>query len=329
MAQAEVVATPQTKRTARPADPCIMVIFGAGGDLTGRKLIPALYNLAKADLLSREFAIVGLSHGAMSTDQFRQKVSAVVKHYAGGDLDQDIIEWFAKRLYYVSGEFDDRNVYAQLKDFLQKVDQDHTTHNNFFFYLATAPSFFGPIVEQLAAVGLMEEDNQHWRRVISEKPFGHYLDSARTLNVQLLKVAKEKQIYRIDHYLGKETVQNILAFRFAHGIFEPIWNRRYIDHVQISVAETVGVEGRGSYYDQAGALRDMVPNHIMQLISLNAMEPPISFEADAVRDEQAKILHAIQGWSSEEVLIKNVRGQHGAGIMDGQHVPGYREEEDV
>jgi glucose-6-phosphate 1-dehydrogenase len=329
MAQAEVVATPQTKRTARPADPCVMVIFGAGGDLTGRKLIPALYNLAKADLLSREFAIVGLSHGAMSTDQFREKVSADVKHYAGGDVDQDIVEWFAKRLYYVSGEFDDKNVYVQLKDFLQKVDQDHTTHNNFFFYLATAPSFFGPVVEHLAEVGLMEEDNQHWRRVIIEKPFGHDLDSARTLNVQLLKVAKEKQIYRIDHYLGKETVQNILAFRFANGIFEPIWNRRYIDHVQISVAETVGVEGRGSYYDQAGALRDMVPNHIMQLISLTSMEPPISFHADAVRDEQAKILHAIQGWSSEEVLVKTVRGQYGAGIMEGQHVPGYREEEDV
>jgi glucose-6-phosphate 1-dehydrogenase len=329
MAQAEVVATPQTKRTARPADPCVMVIFGAGGDLTGRKLIPALYNLAKADLLSREFAIVGLSHGAMSTDQFREKVSADVKHYAGGDVDQDIVEWFAKRLYYVSGEFDDKNVYVQLKDFLQKVDQDHTTHSNFFFYLATAPSFFGPIVEHLADVGLMEENNQHWRRVIIEKPFGHDLDSARTLNVQLLKVAKEKQIYRIDHYLGKETVQNILAFRFANGIFEPIWNRRYIDHVQISVAETVGVEGRGSYYDQAGALRDMVPNHIMQLISLTSMEPPISFHADAVRDEQAKILHAIQGWSSEEVLTKTVRGQYGSGIMDGQHVPGYREEEDV
>jgi glucose-6-phosphate 1-dehydrogenase len=329
MAQAEVVEAPQTKRTARPADPCVMVIFGAGGDLTSRKLIPALYNLAKADLLSREFAIVGLSHGAMTTDQFRQKVTADVKHYAGGDVDQDIVEWFCKRLYYISGEFGDKNVYSQLKDILQKVDQDHTTHSNFFFYLATAPSFFGPIVEHLAEAGLMEENNQHWRRVIIEKPFGHDLDSAKTLNQQLLKVAKEKQIYRIDHYLGKETVQNILAFRFANGIFEPIWNRRYIDHVQISVAETVGVEGRGSYYDTAGALRDMVPNHIMQLISLTSMEPPISFHADAVRDEQAKILHAIQPWSSEEVLTKTVRGQYGPGMMDGQHVPGYREEEDV
>jgi len=329
MAHADVMAVPQTKRTARPADPCVMVIFGAGGDLTSRKLIPALYNLAKADLLSREFAIVGLSHGAMSTDQFRQKVVADVKHYAGGDVDQDIAEWFCKRLYYISGEFDDQTVYPKLKDFLQKVDQDHTTHGNFFFYLATAPRFFGLIVEHLAEAGLMEENNQHWRRVIIEKPFGHDLDSARQLNLQLLKVATEKQIYRIDHYLGKETVQNILAFRFANGIFEPIWNRRYIDHVQISVAETVGVEGRGSYYDQAGALRDMVPNHIMQLISLTSMEPPISFHADAVRDEQAKILHAIQPWSSEEVLTKTIRGQYGPGIMEGQHVPGYREEEDV
>ena len=329
MAVTEAPLDLQQHRPGRPADPCVMVIFGAGGDLTGRKLIPALYNLAKAELLSREFAIVGTSHSKMSNEAFRQKVAEDIKSYAGGNVDQDIVEWFAKRLYYVSGEFDDKNVYAQLKDFLKKVDQDHTTHGNFFFYLATAPSFFGPIVEQLATVGLMEEDNQHWRRVIIEKPFGHDLESAKTLNVQLLKVVKEKQIYRIDHYLGKETVQNILAFRFANGIFEPIWNRRYIDHIQISVAETVGVEQRGSYYDQAGALRDMVPNHIMQLISLTSMEPPISFHADAVRDEQAKILHAIQPLSSEEVLTRTVRGQYGAGTVNGQRVPGYREESDV
>ncbi|MGA8491064.1 MAG: glucose-6-phosphate dehydrogenase [Terriglobales bacterium] len=329
MAVTEAPQDVKQNRPGKPADPCVMVIFGAGGDLTVRKLIPALYNLAKAELLSREFAIVGTSHSAMSTEQFRQKVAEDVKHYAGGDVDKDIVEWFAKRLYYVTGEFNDKNVYVQLKDFLQKVNQDHTTHDNFFFYLATAPRFFGPIVEQLAAVGLMEENNQHWRRVIIEKPFGHDLESAKTLNVQLLKVADEKQIYRIDHYLGKETVQNILAFRFANGIFEPIWNRRYIDHVQISVAETVGVEQRGSYYDQAGALRDMVPNHIMQLISLTSMEPPVSFHADAVRDEQAKILHAIQPLSSEEVLTRTVRGQYGPGSIHGQRVPGYREESDV
>ena len=176
MATTEALYETQQHRPGRPADPCVMVIFGAGGDLTGRKLIPALYNLAKAELLSREFAIVGTSHGKMSNDDFRQKVAEDLKHYAGGNVDQDIVEWFVKRLYYVSGEFNDKNVYAQLKDFLQKVDQDHTTHGNFFFYLATAPNFFGPIVEQLAAVGLMEEDNQHWRRVIIEKPFGHDLD---------------------------------------------------------------------------------------------------------------------------------------------------------
>src|SRR6202008_4879740 len=194
---------------------------------------------------------------------------------------------------------------------------------------AITPAFFGPVVEQLAAVGLMREENGHWRRVIVEKPFGRDLESAKALNKQLLKVADENQIYRIDHYLGKETVQNIMAIRFANGIFEPIWNRRYIDHVQISVAETVGVEGRGSYFDQAGSLRDMVPNHIMQLISLTAMEPPISFHADSVRDEQAKILHAIQPISAEEVLRRTVRGQYGEGVVDGQRLPAYRSEDGV
>jgi glucose-6-phosphate 1-dehydrogenase len=328
MAQADVM--PDIKqRKGRPAEPCVMVIFGAGGDLTQRKLVPALYNLARAQLLSREFAIVGISHSKMSTEDFRSKVTADMKHYAGADIDADIAEWFLKRLYYIAAEFGDKNVYAQLKTFLEKVDQDHSTHGNYFFYLATAPSFFGPIVEQLSAAGLMEEDNSHWRRVVVEKPFGHDLDSARALNAQMLQVVTEKQIYRIDHYLGKETVQNILAFRFANGIFEPIWNRRYIDHVQISVSETVGVEQRGSYYDTAGALRDMVPNHIMQLISLTAMEPPISFHANAVRDEQAKILHAIQPISAEDVLSKTIRGQYGSGTIGGEHVPGYREEEDV
>jgi len=319
----------QQPRPGRPGDPCAMVIFGAAGDLTRRKLIPALYNLAKQQLLSREFAIVGLSHGAMTQEQFRQKVTDDLTHYGGTEADHDVIEWFLRRVYYITAEFDNSNMYSQLKDFLGKVEKDHSTHGNCLFYLATAPRFFAPIVEQLAAVGLTNEDGQHWRRIIIEKPFGQDLESARVLNQQLLKVADEKQIYRIDHYLGKETVQNILAFRFANGIFEPIWNRRYIDHVQISVSETVGVEQRGSYYDHAGALRDMVPNHIMQLISLTAMEPPVSFQANAVRDEQAKILHAIQPLSAEEVLSRTVRGQYAAGIEGKQRVPGYREEADV
>ena len=187
-----------------------MVIFGAAGDLTSRKLIPALYNLSKAELLSREFAVIGISHSDLSTEAFRQKVEEDVKHYAGGSADPDIIEWFLRRIYYITGDFDDAKIYSQLKDFLEKVNKDHSTHGNYFFYLATAPSYFGCVVEHLAEVGLMEEDNQHWRRVIIEKPFGHDLESAKALNQQLLKVAKEKQIYRIDHYLGKETVQNRL-----------------------------------------------------------------------------------------------------------------------
>jgi len=306
-----------------------MVIFGAAGDLTRRKLVPALYNLAKAHLLSREFAMVGISHSQSSDDQFRKEISDDIRHYAR-DVDPGIAEWFDRRIYYLTGDFNDPNLYPQLKAMLDKLNQDHATHGNYFFYLATAPRFFGSIVEQLARAQLMDEANgPHWRRAIVEKPFGHDLESARTLNQQLLSFANESQIYRIDHYLGKETVQNILAFRFANGIFEPIWNRRYIDHVQITVAETVGVELRGGYYDTAGALRDMVPNHIMQLISLTAMEPPISFRADAVRDEQAKILHAIQPLTSEEVLSRTVRGQYGPGVEDSQRVPGYRHEEDV
>jgi glucose-6-phosphate 1-dehydrogenase len=318
----------QSARTGRIADPCTMVIFGAAGDLTRRKLIPALYNLAKTQVLSREFAIIGVARTPMSDEDFRKKLTADIKQFATEPVDNDLWEWFVKRLYYVPGDFDDKNVYSKLKEVLAKVDAEHTTHGNHFYYLATAANYFGLIVEQLAANGLMEE-NQHWRRVIVEKPFGHDLESAKALNAQLLKVVKEDQIYRIDHYLGKETVQNIMAFRFANGIFEPIWNRRYIDHVQISVAETVGVESRGSYYDQAGALRDMVPNHIMQLISLTAMEPPVSFRPDSVRDEQAKILHAIQPLSAEDVLSKTVRGQYGEGIVNGQRVPAYRSEQDV
>ncbi len=313
----------------RPGDPCVMVIFGVAGDLTRRKLIPALYNLAKAQLLSREFAVVGIARTPMSTDDFRKKISEDIKQFAGTQVDPDLWEWFVRRMHYLPGDFRDKKIYQQLKDTLQKVDKDHSTHGNYFFYLATAPEFFGTIIESLGEVDLLGQDNQRWRRIIIEKPFGHDLESARALNKQLLRVAEEKQIYRIDHYLGKETVQNILAFRFANGIFEPVWNRRYIDHVEISVAETVGVEKRGSYYDTAGALRDMVPNHMMQLISLTSMEPPISFQADAVRDEQAKILHAIQPMSAEEVLRRTVRGQYGECIVDGQRVPAYREEEGV
>jgi glucose-6-phosphate 1-dehydrogenase len=329
MSQSAVLTAPTSRRIGKPGDPCVMVIFGAAGDLTRRKLIPALYNLANEQLLSREFAVIGLARGPMSTEDFRNKVSQDIKQYATGPVDSDLWEWFVRRMYYIQGDFGDTQAYLRLRETLESVDKDHSTHGNYFFYLATAPDYFGPVIENLGKTGLLAEANDHWRRVIVEKPFGRDLDSARALNKQIQKVLDEKQIYRIDHYLGKETVQNILAFRFANGIFEPIWNRRYIDHVQISVAETVGVESRGGYYDQAGALRDMVPNHIMQLISLTAMEPPISFQADAVRDEQAKILHAIQPLTSEEVLLRSVRGQYREGIVGGQRIPAYRSEQDV
>jgi len=329
MAHTEVLPVAAKPRVGRIGDPCVMVIFGFTGDLTRRKLIPALYNLATQQLLSREFAVIGVGRSPMSDDDARKRVTEDFKKFATGAIDSDLWEWFVRRVSYVNGDFNDSATYDRLKDALAKADHEHNSHGNYFFYLATAPRFFGDVVERLANVGLMSEENSHWRRVIIEKPFGHDLDSAKALNQQLLKVVSERQIYRIDHYLGKETVQNILAFRFANGIFEPIWNRRYIDHVQISVTETVGVEQRGDYYDGAGALRDMVPNHIMQLITLTAMEPPISFEANAVRDEQAKILHAIQPYSNEDVLSKTVRGQYGEGIMDDQRVPGYRSEEGV
>lgn len=329
MADTEVLPAAIKPRVGRVADPCVMVIFGFSGDLTRRKLIPALYNLASQGLLSREFAIVGLGRTPMSDEDARKKMTEDFKHFASGPIDQDLWDWFIRRVYYRAGDFDNPDTYNQIKDAVAKADKEHDTKGNYFFYLATAPNYFADIVTRLANIGLMKEENSHWRRVIIEKPFGHDLESAKVLNQQLLKVVAENQIYRIDHYLGKETVQNILAFRFANGIFEPIWNRRYIDHIQISVAETVGVEKRGGYYDTAGALRDMVPNHIMQLITLTAMEPPISFEANAVRDEQAKILHAIQPFSSEDVLSKTVRGQYGEGVVDGKRVPAYRSEEGV
>jgi glucose-6-phosphate 1-dehydrogenase len=329
MANPELKPSTATKSTGKPGDPCIMVIFGAAGDLTRRKLIPALYNLAKNDLLSKQFALVGVTHTQMTTEEFRAKLSEDIKKFATEELDPKLWESIVQRIHYVASEFDDKALYPKLKTLLEKLEKENSTRGNCFFYLATAPDFFGPIVESLTEAGLTKEENHSWRRVIIEKPFGHDIDSARVLNKRLLKQVDEKQIYRIDHYLGKETVQNILAFRFANGIFEPIWNRRYIDHVQISVTETVGVENRGGYYDTAGALRDMVPNHMMQLISLITMEPPISFQANAVRDEQSKILHAIQPFSDQDVLSEAVRGQYGDGVMKGERVPGYRHEPKV
>jgi len=299
-----------------------MVIFGVTGDLTKRKLLPALYNLASQQLLSREFAIVGIGRTPMTSEEARIKLSDEFKNFATGAVDPDLWEWFVRRLHYVSGNFDDPTTYDRLKETLAKVETDHGTHGNVFFYLATAPDYFCEIVERVAGVGLMKEENGQWRRVIIEKPFGHDLESAKSLNRSLLKVAGEHQIYRIDHYLGKETVQNMLALRFANGIFEPIWNRQFVDHVQITVAESIGIENRSAFYEQAGAIRDIFQNHLLQLLALTAMEPPIDFTADSVRNEKVKVLKAMHTPGPKHV----VRGQYGPGFVEGEAVRGYREE---
>lgn len=307
-----------------------MVIFGATGDLTKRKLFPALYNLAKENFLPDNFAIVGVGRQELSTEEFRKNILTDLKEFVGKAADKDLIKWFEDRTYYTGGDFDDdKALFGDLKNTLAEVCAEHKIPENYFYYMAIPPSLFANVTHKIVKNGLGKEENGFWRRFIFEKPFGTSYDSAKSLNHDLLRILKERQIYRIDHYLGKETVQNILVFRFGNSIFEPIWNRNYIDHVQITVAEKLGVESRANYYDKAGALRDMIPNHIFQLVTLTAMEPPVSFEADAVRDEQAKILQAIQPYSEEDVLRKVVRGQYDAGDVDNKKLRAYRAEENV
>jgi len=326
MAAAATVDQAHPLHPGTAAAPCAMVVFGASGDLTKRKLIPALFNLVKASLLPKNFAVLGLAFDQLSENDFRAQVTSFL---AKEDRDSDAWNWFQERLCYQIGNFSDPATFSSLATRLAEMDQTFHTEGNYLFYLATAPKFFASIVEQLGAAGLSRQDKGHWRRVIIEKPFGHDLESAVTLNRQIKTVLAEDQIYRIDHYLGKETVQNILVFRFDNAIFEPIWNHRYIDHVQITNAETVGVEQRGGYFDTAGTLRDMVPNHVMQLLSLIAMESPVSFQADAVRSEQAKVLHALQPLVAEDVLQDTVRGQYGDGTIGGETVRAYRSEAGV
>jgi glucose-6-phosphate 1-dehydrogenase len=325
----QITAPQSADATAHIGPPCVLVIFGAAGDLTKRKLIPALYNLKKSNLLPDSFAVIGVARAEMDDEEFRRRLSDDIHEFATDDVDPQHWRWLEERLYYLSGNFDDDQTFVRLKELLSKVDAERKAQGNYFFYLATAPDYFAPVVQQLGSVELASEEDDHWRRVVIEKPFGRDLDSARKLNQELKEVLHESQIYRIDHYLGKETVQNILVFRFGNGIFEPIWNRRYIDSVHITAAEKVGVEQRGGYYEKAGALRDMVPNHLLQLVTLTAMEPPVSFKANAVRDEQTKILHAIQCPSAEEAGRRAVRGQYDAGVIDGQPVPAYRSEANV
>jgi glucose-6-phosphate 1-dehydrogenase len=265
----------------------------------------------------------------MTHEEFRDQLSKDIREFATVPIEDAIWKEFRDRLYFSSLEFDDPAGYARLATQLHEVERSHATGGNILFYLATPPAFFSVVIQKLHGAGLTREDPAVWRRVIIEKPFGHDLDSARALNAEIAPTLREHQIYRIDHYLGKETVQNILVFRFANGIFEPIWNRRYIEHVQISVAECIGVEGRGSYYEGAGALRDMVQNHMFQLLALVAMEPPSSNEANKVRDEKVKVLDAIRPMAPEEVLQSTVRGQYGEGAVDGKRAVGYRAERDV
>jgi len=311
------------------ASPCVMTIFGATGDLTKRKLLPALCNLAQEGLLPQQFAIVGFAVNDFTTDSFRKKLSEDVPKFAPAPIAPAILSWLLERIYYVKGDFSDPEAYKRLQQQITEADKAHDTLGNRFFYLAVAPRFFSPIVKMLGDCCLSKEEEGHWARVIVEKPFGHDLESARQLNIELKKILSERQIYRIDHYLGKETVQNVMVFRFSNNIIEPLWNRNYVDHVQITVAETVGVEHRGGFYETAGALRDMVPNHLFQLLTMTAMEPPISFDADEVRNKQAEVLHAIQPLGPEDVLTNMVRGQYGEGAIDGDRVPGYRSEPDV
>ena len=296
-----------------------MVIFGATGDLTKTKLIPALQNLQTENLLPDNFAILGVSRGELDTEAFHAGLTSP---------DAPLSDWVRRRLHYLRGDASSSSTYTDLTTRLAELDNEFGTRGNYLFYLATAPQLFSEIVQQLGQSGLARQETG-WRRVIIEKPFGRDLESAQQLNQEIKRVLEENQIYRIDHYLGKETVQNILVFRFGNGIFEPIWDRRYVDHVQITAAEAEGIDRRGAYYDSAGALRDMVPNHLFQLITLTAMEPPISFEADAVRDEQTKILNAMQTLTEEDVLKQTVRGQYGSGSVDGKQVAAYRSEDNV
>jgi glucose-6-phosphate 1-dehydrogenase len=333
----KVVAAPP-RREAKPPGPCAMVIFGAGGDLTKRLLVPALYNLSRTGLLAGHFAIVGVDAVDQDVNAWSKSLREMLQSFVGNAASESRIDavddaaWqrLTDVMSYMKGDFNDPGLFEKLHGHLHDVSRSVQTAGNVLFYLAVADRFFGPIIENLGHAGLFDEElrdeqPQRWRRVVIEKPFGHDLESARALNTRIRRVLREEQIYRIDHFLGKETVQSIMAFRFANGLFEPIWNRDRIDHVQITVAETVGVERRGKFYDVTGALRDMVPNHVFQLLAMVAMEPPAGFDAKAVRNRKADVFAALCEVQPDDA----VRGQYGPGTVVDKKVHAYREEPNV
>jgi glucose-6-phosphate 1-dehydrogenase len=306
----------------RTPDPCALVIFGASGDLTKKKLIPALYSLAFRRLLPDKFAIVGVARTEETDEEFRARMKEAVQEHSRDEFREEIWDWLADGMHYIGTDFADESGEDELAETLAQLDQERGLGGNRVFYLAIPPTVFPTVVD---ALGRRRAARSGWTRLIIEKPFGRDLASAQALNTELQQHFTEDEVFRIDHYLGKETVQNMLALRFANGIFEPIWNRQFIDHIQITVAESIGIEGRAGYYEQSGAIRDIFQNHLLQLLAITAMEPPIDFTADSVRNEKVKVLRAMHTPGPKSV----VRGQYGRGYVEGEEVVGYREEEGV
>jgi glucose-6-phosphate 1-dehydrogenase len=305
----------------RTPDPCALVIFGASGDLTRRKLFPALYSLALRRLLPEEFAVVGVARTEESDDEFRDRMKHAVQEFGRDEFKEDVWNWLAEGMRYVATDFADEGGEDRVRDVLNELDEQRKTAGNRVYYLAVPPDAIATLLQEIGE----RRSTEGWTRVIVEKPFGRDLATAQALNTEIGKHFAENEIFRIDHYLGKETVQNLLALRFANGIFEPIWNRQFVDHVQITVAESIGIEGRSGFYEQAGAIRDVFQNHLLQLVALTAMEPPIDFTAESVRNEKVKVLRALHTPGPKHV----VRGQYGRGFVEGEEAPGYREEEGV
>jgi glucose-6-phosphate 1-dehydrogenase len=310
-------------------EPGAVVIFGASGDLTARKLVPALYDLVAQRRLPMEFAVVGVSRTQMSHDEFRARLRKALDEQRPGGVSDNLWDSFCSSVFYLPGDTNNAETYQERKGFLKKLDGERGTRGNRAFYLAASPTLFPTIVERLGEAGMNRGENGGWARLVLEKPFGWDLVSARELNAHIRRYFEETQIYRIDHYLGKETVQNVMALRFANSIFEPVWSQHYVDHVQITVAEDIGVGARAGYYEEAGALRDIVQNHLMQVLCLIAMEPPVTFDAESVREEKVKVLKAARRIPEDQVERFAVRGQYTRGWVWGEEVPGYREEKNV